>query len=132
MTAVNKDTTGLEVATVYATEIKGENESASYKEPEETTNLQSLAVVTGPSQGIIGGQTVLDVANFGPKEILLAGRTLVKIQPVIDAIKNGEASTQVTFVPLDLADLLSVRKAAQEISSKVDQLDVLINNAGGK
>ena len=90
-----------------------------------------IVVITGPSEGTIGGQTALDLASAGTKEIILAGRSPAKIQPVIDAIKNSGASTKVTFVQLDLTDLASVRKAAQEISSKVDKLDVLINNAGG-
>jgi NAD(P)-dependent dehydrogenase (short-subunit alcohol dehydrogenase family) len=34
------------------------------------------------------------------------------------------------LVPLDLGDLSSVRRAAEQIASSVDSLDVLINNAG--
>ena len=37
----------------------------------------------------------------------------------------------VHVVPLDLADLASVRKAADDILSRWDRLDVLVNNAGG-
>lgn len=37
--------------------------------------------------------------------------------------------TNVEFVELDLADQCSIRRAAAEIRSKVDRLDVLINNA---
>ena len=34
-------------------------------------------------------------------------------------------------VSLDLADLASVRKAAEDILARWDRLDVLVNNAGG-
>jgi NAD(P)-dependent dehydrogenase (short-subunit alcohol dehydrogenase family) len=37
----------------------------------------------------------------------------------------------VHVVALDLADLASVRKAAEDILSRWDRLDVLVNNAGG-
>jgi retinol dehydrogenase 14 len=37
----------------------------------------------------------------------------------------------VHVVPLDLADLVSVRKGAEEILARWDRLDVLVNNAGG-
>jgi NAD(P)-dependent dehydrogenase (short-subunit alcohol dehydrogenase family) len=36
----------------------------------------------------------------------------------------------VTFVELDLSSLSSVRKAATEINSKIERLDLLVNNAG--
>jgi len=36
----------------------------------------------------------------------------------------------VTFIELDLSSLSSVRKAAASINSKIEKLDILINNAG--
>lgn len=87
-------------------------------------------MITGPSDGTIGGQTVLDLVSGSPKEIILAGRTLSKIQPVIDKIKAEHPSVVATFVHLDLTDLSSIKSAAKEVSSKIQSLDVLINNAG--
>jgi NADP-dependent 3-hydroxy acid dehydrogenase YdfG len=87
--------------------------------------------VTGPSSGTIGGQTALDLATWSPKELILAGRDISKVQPVIDQIQKENPSVAVSFVKLDLANLDSVRQAAKEINAKVDKLDVLINNAGG-
>ena len=87
-------------------------------------------MITGPSENGIGAQIAVYLAAAKPAEILLAGRNLVKIQPVIDQIKRQHPDVATTFVQLDLADLSSVRKAAKEVTSKVDKLDYLINNAG--
>jgi NADP-dependent 3-hydroxy acid dehydrogenase YdfG len=54
------------------------------------------------------------------------------VQPVIDQIQKENSSIAVTFIKLDLADLDSVKQAAKEINVKVNKLDVLINNAGGR
>ena len=88
-------------------------------------------MITGPSEGGIGAQTAIDLAAGKPQEIILAGRNKAKIQPVIDQIKTNDPHVKTTFVQLDLADLSSVRKAAQLVADKVQKLDVLINNAGG-
>lgn len=111
--AFHKDTTGAEVVKAYANETKGKT-----------------FLITGPSTGTIGGQTALDLAAGSPKTILLAGRDISKIQPVIDQIAKDHPSVETVFIKLDLTDLASVKEAAKEANSKVDQLDVLINNAG--
>jgi len=89
-------------------------------------------LITGPSHGTIGGQAALDLAFGSPEHIILAGRSLEKIQPVIDKLGTDFSSVTVTFIKLDLADLSSVKAAAEAVTSKVDRIDVLINNAGGK
>lgn len=88
-------------------------------------------VITGPSESSLGAQTALFLAPASPKLIILAGRTLSKIQPVIDQIKEINPDVAVEFIKLDLASQASVRKAAKEISARVDKVDILINNAGG-
>ena len=58
-------------------------------------------------------------------------------QPGQGARRRPRRSRQRTWnddvhvVPLDLADLASVRKAADDILTRWDRLDVLVNNAGG-
>lgn len=91
----------------------------------------SAVLITGPSGGGIGAATAISLAAGKPKTILLAGRSLPKIQPVIDEIKRKHPDVEVLFIKLDLASQASVREAAKEVNSKVDKLDVLINNAGG-
>ena len=88
------------------------------------------ALITGPSESGVGAQTAIFLAAAKPKEVFLAGRNLAKIQPVIDQIKREHPEVATTFVQLDLADLSSVRKAAKEVTGKVDKLDYLVNNAG--
>ena len=139
MSSFSKDSTGLEVAQAYAAEIKGKTgklaaiyTSACGRLKTNTDRDAVLVLLTGPSEGTIGAQTVLDLATGAPKEIILAGRALPKIQPVIDQVQSSAPSVTVTFVQLDLADLASVRKAAEQIKEKTNKLDVLINNAGGQ
>ena len=89
-------------------------------------------LVTGPSESGVGAQNAIDLAGGSPQEIILAGRNKDKIQPVIDQIQKINPDVKVIFAQLDLADLSSVRKAAKEISAKIQKLDVLINNAGSE
>lgn len=48
----------------------------------------------------------------------------------MDDIKQINPSIKVTFVPVELDDLDSVRKGANDISSRTSQVHCLINNAG--
>ena len=89
-------------------------------------------LITGPSESGLGAQTAIFLAAAKPELILLAGRTESKIQPVIAEINKNHPGVAVHFVKLDLADQSSIRAAAEEVSSRVDKLDVLINNAGGE
>lgn len=90
----------------------------------------SIVLITGPSQSGIGAQTAIYLAAGKPALIILAGRNKSKIQPVIDQIATENPDVAVKFVELDLADLSSVRKAAEEVKTLTKKLDVLINNAG--
>jgi NADP-dependent 3-hydroxy acid dehydrogenase YdfG len=107
------ETTGDEVVKTFAAEAHGKT-----------------VLITGPSEGGIGAQTAIFLAAGKPKLIILAGRSIAKIQPVIDEIKTKDPDVKVTFVQVDLADISSVRTAASTVNSQVEKLDVLINNAG--
>ncbi|KAK8131424.1 hypothetical protein PG984_007862 [Apiospora sp. TS-2023a] len=87
-------------------------------------------VITGPSQGGIGASAAVHLAKAKPARIILAGRSISKIQPVIDEIKGTNPSVSVNFVPLDLLDRDSVRQAAEDIKRLTTGIDGLINNAG--
>jgi NAD(P)-dependent dehydrogenase (short-subunit alcohol dehydrogenase family) len=58
------------------------------------------------------------------------GRSIIKVQPIIDSIKSASPDTIVHFIPIDLASIASVREAARRIYNLVPHLDILINNAG--
>ncbi|KAK8080468.1 hypothetical protein PG997_008286 [Apiospora hydei] len=89
-------------------------------------------LLTGPSKGGIGSETVISLAHGSPAMIVLIGRTLAKVQDAIDAIEEINADIRVKFIETDLASLKRVRNAAEAIlnDDEISQIDVVINNAG--
>ncbi len=87
-------------------------------------------MITGPSEGGVGAQTAISIAAGKPKLLILAGRDRSKVQPVIEQIAKSSPDVAVTFVSLDLASQASVREAVKKVSSQIQRLDILINNAG--
>ena len=86
-------------------------------------------LVTGPSVGGIGAETALSLAAGSPACIILAGRSLPKIQPLIHRISGAFPDVETHFVSLDLSSLRAIRDAAADISQRVKSIDILINNA---
>ncbi len=84
-------------------------------------------IVTGTTSGI-GRITALELARRGA-HVIMANRSREKSQPVVDEIAK-ETGTAPEVVELDLGDLASVRKAADEILAKNLPIHGLINNAG--
>jgi NAD(P)-dependent dehydrogenase (short-subunit alcohol dehydrogenase family) len=85
-------------------------------------------IVTGANTGI-GKVTATELARRGGR-VFLACRTESKTTPVIEEIKREVPGAEVEFLALDLADLASVRAAAQAFLDKKLPLHGLINNAG--
>lgn len=85
--------------------------------------------MTGPSVGGIGAESALSLAAGSPVCIILAGRSLPKIQPLIDRISGAVPDVETQFVSLDLSSLRVIRDAAADISQRVESIDILINNA---
>jgi dehydrogenase/reductase SDR family protein 13 len=86
-------------------------------------------VVTGANTGI-GRATVEALAARGALRIVFAARSPERSQPALDALRSASPECEVVFVPLDLADLASVRAAADRIVELGWPIDALINNAG--
>ncbi|WP_327367324.1 oxidoreductase [Streptomyces sp. NBC_01217] len=84
------------------------------------------AVVTGANSGI-GLNTARELARRGAR-VLLACRDETRGKEAASRIRTAVTGADVEFVPLDLADLDSVRKFAA--AHTPDRLDLLINNAG--
>ena len=82
-----------------------------------------IVVITGASPGGIGSATALGLAHAKPKTLVLTGRSLEKIQPVIDDVKNISPETELVFVQLDLSSLADVRRAAEQVLHKVGEID---------
>jgi NAD(P)-dependent dehydrogenase (short-subunit alcohol dehydrogenase family) len=88
-----------------------------------------VVVVTGSNVGI-GLETAVDVAAQEATTVL-ACRNQAKAEAAAREVTQRTWNDDVHVVSLDLADLASVRKAAEEVLTRWDRLDVLINNAGG-
>jgi len=85
-------------------------------------------VVTGANTGI-GRATTDELARHGAREVL-ACRSADKTRAVIDEIRASTGNEQLEHLPLDLADLPSVRRAAELLVERGDPIDVLVANAG--
>jgi NAD(P)-dependent dehydrogenase (short-subunit alcohol dehydrogenase family) len=86
------------------------------------------AIVTGANTGL-GFQTVTALAAHGA-HVVLAVRNLEKGRDAVQKIAAASPGAAVTLQELDLTSLSSVRAAADELRSKHDAIDLLINNAG--
>ena len=92
-------------------------------------NMQgNVVVVTGSNVGI-GFETAVGVAALGATTVLACrNRPRPRRRP---GGHPADLERRRHVVPLDLADLASVRKAAEDVLTRWDRLDVLVNNAGG-
>ncbi|KAK5199739.1 hypothetical protein LTR20_005563 [Exophiala xenobiotica] len=88
-------------------------------------------LITGPTPGGVGAESAKSLATADPKHLILAGRTLSKIQPLIDDLSSTHPNVKVSFIQLDLANLKSVREAAENVKVVLagDKIDVVILNA---
>ncbi len=84
-------------------------------------------IVTGANTGI--GFEVARALATRRARVLLACRNQAKAKDAMDRIRRKTPGADLAFLPLDLADLASVRSAA-ECAAKEPHIDVLINNAG--
>jgi retinol dehydrogenase 12 len=85
-------------------------------------------VITGANTGI-GKITARELAKRGA-HVILACRSADKTQPVIDELKRETGNDKLEFVALDLSDLASVRRCADELLARNIPIHGLINNAG--
>src|SRR3954471_11505633 len=84
-------------------------------------------IVTGATSGI-GKITAKELARRGAR-VILANRSKAKTEPVIAEI-FAETGTKPELVELDLGDLASVRRAAEQILALEIPIHGLVNNAG--
>jgi NAD(P)-dependent dehydrogenase (short-subunit alcohol dehydrogenase family) len=86
------------------------------------------AVVTGPTLGGLGFHTALELARHGAR-VALAGRTPAKLEAAAEAITAEVPGARLDRLVVDLADLSSVRAAA-DAADDLGPLHLLVNNAG--
>ncbi|GAA4554645.1 oxidoreductase [Amycolatopsis samaneae] len=94
--------------------------------PEQTGRT---VLVTGANSGL-GLRTAEVLAGKGAR-VLLACRSPERGERALDLVRRAATGASPELVPLDLADLASVRAAAASVRELTgDALDVLVNNAG--
>ncbi|MBT2406695.1 MULTISPECIES: oxidoreductase [unclassified Streptomyces] len=86
------------------------------------------AVVTGANSGI-GYVAARELARRGAY-VLLACRSAARGRAAVVRLRAEVPGSEVEFMPLDLADLSSVREFAKSCAQRRDALDLLVNNAG--
>ncbi|KAM9707298.1 retinol dehydrogenase 12 isoform 2-T2 [Menidia menidia] len=93
------------------------------------THLDGKTVlITGANTGI-GKETALDLALRGAR-VIMACRDVDKGEEAAASIRAAHPGARVEVRELDLADTCSIRAFAQRFLREVNQLHILINNAG--
>jgi NAD(P)-dependent dehydrogenase (short-subunit alcohol dehydrogenase family) len=87
-----------------------------------------VIIVTGANSGI-GFEAAKEFARKGAQTVL-ACRSLDRAEAALEEIKAEIPDAPATIKELDLADLASVRRFADEFKGEYNRLDVLANNAG--
>jgi NAD(P)-dependent dehydrogenase (short-subunit alcohol dehydrogenase family) len=85
------------------------------------------ALVTGVTSGL-GEETVVALARSGAS-VVMAARSESKLRGTVDDVRRRHPRADVVPLVVDLADLSSVRRAAEE-ARRLGPLDILVNNAG--
>jgi retinol dehydrogenase 12 len=85
-------------------------------------------VVTGANSGI--GRTATQALAARGARVLMLCRSVDKSVPVVEAIKAATGNGAIELIPVDLADLASVRDCARGLLARDLPIHGLINNAG--
>jgi retinol dehydrogenase-12 len=84
--------------------------------------------VTGANSGI--GRALVEALAARGGGLVLATRSEERTMPVLNAIKSQHPGAHVQWLPIDVSDLASVRRAAARFLATGQPIDVLVNNAG--
>ena len=87
-----------------------------------------VALVTGANSGI-GYETARALADHGA-HVIMACRNEEKARRARDKLESELDRSSLELLGLDLADLVSVHRAAARVLASHARLDILINNAG--
>jgi NAD(P)-dependent dehydrogenase (short-subunit alcohol dehydrogenase family) len=87
-----------------------------------------VAIVTGANTGI-GYEMARALARKRAK-VILACRNKEKGEAAVRTIRQEYPKAKTELLQVDLSELVSVRRFADEFTNRYDRLDILINNAG--
>jgi NAD(P)-dependent dehydrogenase (short-subunit alcohol dehydrogenase family) len=90
--------------------------------------MDKNCIVTGATDGI-GKQTAIDLAKLG-YNIGLVGRSQGKGDIVLDEIASSTGNHSLKYFKTDLSIINNLHNLANDIKSKYNSIDILINNAG--
>src|SRR5689334_5335169 len=100
----------------------------------EMTNKKVL--ISGANSGI-GLETARAMARCGAEVILACRNATISsslkersAQEAMNDIRRTCPQARLDYVELDLADLSSIKAAAENVHKQFERLDILINNAG--
>lgn len=115
MADFNAQNSAEEVCDAFSSQIKGKT-----------------FLITGTSANGMGAKYALVLSRHAPAQILLVARSQEKVDPVIADIRALDPKIDARFVPCDLSDQPSVRRAAAGLlaDASVAKIDIVINNAG--
>ncbi len=88
---------------------------------------KKVAIITGASKGI-GKATALALAGAGAR-LVLAARTSDDLEQVITLLRQN--GTEAISVPTDITQKESVERLIQRTLETYQQVDILVNSAGG-
>jgi retinol dehydrogenase 12 len=84
--------------------------------------------ITGANSGI--GRALVEALAAQGGNVVLGSRSEERTRPVLDEIRRRYPGVEAQFVRIDVADLRSVRQAAEAFLATGRPVDVLVNNAG--
>lgn len=87
-----------------------------------------IVLITGASDGI-GVQTALELAEMNA-HVIMHGRNEEKTRKAIDYVISRSGNNNVDLLVGDLSSFEDIRRMSNELYTRYDRLDVLINNAG--
>jgi NAD(P)-dependent dehydrogenase (short-subunit alcohol dehydrogenase family) len=86
-------------------------------------------LITGATSGI-GLETAVGLARLGAR-VTMVGRDARKTEAAVADVQARSGSSDVSYLLCDFSSQADIRHLAEEVLSRFDRLDVLINNAGG-
>lgn len=86
-------------------------------------------VITGATDGI-GKESATGLAELGAT-LFIVGRNIERGTAAGEEIRQKSGNQNIHFLSADLITVAGIQQLSEEITQRVDKLDVLINNAGG-